>query len=130
MAPIAMNGEEARLSERLLGYCGIDCAACLAFIGTKTGRRGRLADAALRASDTSHCYSPDDMLCDGCTILGGRTAACCRGCRVRECAAAAVVTNCADCADYPCILLAACWARHESPDAHSTLDRLRPAPAR
>lgn len=82
----------------MLGYCGIDCDACLAYRGTVTSDSELLERAA---GDFWHgAYSAKDWVCLGCTPADqGFLAAFCAKCGIRACAIDKGVQNCAACDD-------------------------------
>ncbi len=111
-------------SEEMIGYCGIDCTSCDAFIATQAN------DSALREK-TAKKWSkefnypglrPEDISCNGC-LSNGPLFSHCHDCEIRKCAMEKGVKNCAYCSDYPCEKL---QKFHERvPSAKATLDGLR-----
>ncbi len=108
----------------MIGYCGLDCARCEAFIATQNN------DDALRAkvaAEWAKSYNapikPEHINCTGCHSAGVKTYYCEQLCEVRKCASQKSIRTCADCPDYPCSVLAHFFAA--APQAKATLDALR-----
>jgi len=108
----------------MIGYCGLDCEQCEAFIATRTN------DDALRAQvaeQWSRSYNapikPEHINCTGCQSAGVKTYYCDQLCEIRKCAVTKSVSTCADCADYPCSVLAEMF--RVAPQAKAMLDGLR-----
>jgi len=108
----------------MIGYCGLDCEQCGAFIATKNN------DDALRvkvAEEWARLYNapirPEHINCTGCQSAGVKTHYCDQLCEIRKCAAEKTVSTCADCSDYPCSVLDEIFRM--APQAKTTLDGLR-----
>lgn len=87
----------------LFAYCGLNCAECPAYIATQENndnKRKRVAEEWQKAFNPN--IKPEDINCDGCTIQSNRLFAHCLECKVRLCAIAKGVKNCAHCSDYAC----------------------------
>lgn len=81
-----------------LGYCGLDCTKCAAFIATKNNDESlRRKTAKLWAELNNAPISPADINCEGCKIDGKKTYFCQRLCAIRKCAIRRAVENCGDC---------------------------------
>lgn len=109
---------------KVLGMCGLDCAACPAYIAYKTD------DQALRvkiAAEWSKQYNvpmkPEDINCVGCLKTKGPQIGHCSECEIRKCGLAKRVKNCALCADYPCDKISQFIA--QVPPAEANLDEAR-----
>ncbi len=91
----------------MLGYCGISCAECAAYKGTVGTDTAQLEKAAGSFWDGAH--SAAEWVCLGCTPADqGFLAEFCATCRIRGCAIAKGVANCAACDGY-----AACSLLHD-----------------
>ncbi len=108
----------------MIGYCGLNCTQCEAYVATLHD------DDALRAKvaeEWSKMYNaalkPADINCTGCQSAGPKTYHCEHLCEIRKCATKRSFSTCADCGDYPCALLAPIL--QAAPAAKSTLDALR-----
>jgi hypothetical protein len=118
--------EQNRRAAKTLGVCGLDCAACPAFIARKT------EDQALRvktAAEWSKLYKtglkPEDINCVGCLKAEGVHFGPCDGCEIRKCGQARKAKNCALCTDYPCEKIANFIAN--VPPAKANLDDVQRA---
>ena len=108
----------------MIGYCGLDCERCEAFIATQNN------DDALRvkvAEEWAKLYDapikPEHINCTGCKSAGVKTCYCEQLCEVRKCASKKSVGTCAGCSDYPCSVLG--HLLEAAPQAKTTLDALR-----
>jgi hypothetical protein len=83
----------------MLGYCGINCDECAAYKGTVSTDIGLLEKAA--GSYWDGAYSAQEWVCLGCTPADqGFLAKYCATCKIRTCAIAKGVQNCAACDGY------------------------------
>ncbi|MFC2077807.1 DUF3795 domain-containing protein [Candidatus Bipolaricaulota bacterium] len=83
----------------MLGYCGIDCAACPAYRGTVTTNPELLEKAA--GEYEAGAFSAEEWVCLGCTPADqGFLATYCAKCKIRACAVEKGVQNCAACDEY------------------------------
>lgn len=108
----------------MIGYCGLDCDQCGAFIATKNNDdalRVKVAEEWARLYDAP--IKPEHINCTGCQSAGVKTYYCDALCEIRKCAAEKTVDTCADCSDYPCFVLDEFL--HMAPQAKTTLDGLR-----
>ena len=108
----------------MIGYCGLDCEQCGAFIATQNN------DDALRvkvAEEWARLYNapikPEHINCTGCQSTGVKTYYCDQMCEIRKCATKKSVSTCADCSDYACSALNAIL--RQAPQAKARLDALR-----
>jgi hypothetical protein len=108
----------------MIGYCGLDCEQCGAFIATQNN------DDALRvkvAEEWARLYNapikPEHINCTGCQSAGVKTYYCDQLCEIRKCATKKSVSTCAGCSDYPCSVLD--QILRMAPQAKATLDALR-----
>jgi hypothetical protein len=111
-----------------LAMCGLDCAACPAFIAYRTN------DQALRAKTAAEWsgnfvkarLQPEDINCVGCLKLEGVQFRHCRECDIRQCGLAREVKNCALCPEYSsCEKIAKFIAG--APPARANLEEVRRA---
>ena len=108
----------------MIGYCGLDCEQCEAFIATRTNddaMRAKVAEQWARSYGAP--IQPEHINCTGCLSAGVKTLYCDQMCEIRKCAMRRSVGTCADCADYPCSVLDAML--QIAPQAKATLDGLR-----
>ncbi len=89
--------------DMMLGYCGLDCEKCEAFIATqKNDDALRATVAAKWAKDYGAPIKPEDINCTGCLSTGVKTYYCDQLCEVRKCAVGRSVATCAECSDFAC----------------------------
>jgi hypothetical protein len=108
----------------LIGYCGIDCSACPAYIAKKTDdlelrKKTAIEWTAMFSAD----FSPEDINCDGCIRLGQHINYCSNLCEIRKCAMDKNVENCAYCREYACAKLQEFL--NQVPDAAKRLDEIK-----
>jgi hypothetical protein len=108
----------------MIGYCGLDCDQCGAFIATRNN------DDALRAKvakEWATLYNapikPEHINCTGCQSTGVKTYYCDQMCEIRKCAMKKSVTTCAQCSDFSCSLVDEVF--RIAPQAKKTLEALR-----
>ena len=58
-------------ANRIIAYCGLDCAECPAYIATRAGDEARLAETATEWSSDDYPVSAAEVPCDGCVQQGG-----------------------------------------------------------
>ena len=108
----------------MIGYCGLDCEQCGAFIATQNNEdalRGKVADEWARLYNAP--IKPEHINCTGCQSTGVKTYYCDQMCEIRKCATKKSVSTCADCSDYPCSVLDEILRM--APQAKTKLDALR-----
>jgi hypothetical protein len=90
--------------EKMLAYCGLVCTDCPAYIATQSNDPAAMEKVAeqWRKQFNMPQITADSILCDGCTLTGGRLSGYCQTCKIRACAMDRSVPNCAHCADYAC----------------------------
>jgi len=108
----------------MIGYCGLDCAQCEAFLATQNddnALRAKVAEEWARLNNAR--ILPEHINCTGCQSVGVRTYYCDQLCEIRKCAVEKPVSTCADCTDYPCSSLDGIF--RSAPQAKATLDELK-----
>ena len=81
-----------------IGYCGLDCEKCDAYIATITDNQSlREKTAALWASMNNVPILPEHINCNGCHGNGIKTIFCEHMCEIRKCAKEKNVTICIEC---------------------------------
>lgn len=89
--------------DRLIGFCGLTCSECPAFVATINDNDVQREKIAKQwTQEYKHEFKTEDINCDGCTQLQGRHVGYCDMCEVRSCAIEKNVKNCAYCEDYAC----------------------------
>lgn len=118
--------EQNKREGKMLAMCGLDCAACPAFIAHKTDDQAlRTKTAAEWSKQFNVTIKPEDVNCVGCLKTEGPHIGHCAECEIRKCGLAKGVKNCALCADYPCEKIAGFLAN--VPPAKANLEELRRA---
>ncbi len=108
----------------MIGYCGIDCVQCEAFIATRNDDNKLRAKVAEEWGKLNNVpISPEHINCTGCKSEGVKTYYCDQLCEIRKCATAKLVSTCADCSEYYCSSLAKIF--RSVPQAKATLDELK-----
>jgi len=108
----------------MIGYCGLDCAQCEAFIATQNDDdelRAKVAEKWAKLNNVP--IKPEHINCTGCQSVGVKTYYCDQLCEIRKCATEKRVSTCADCADYPCSTLGEIF--RSAPQAKARLDELK-----
>jgi len=86
--------------EKLIAYCGLDCAQCGAYLAMKNN------DQALREKTAtewtvahSFDFTPDMINCTSCKGSGVQVGHCSQ-CEIRKCAVGKGVVNCGACGEF------------------------------
>jgi hypothetical protein len=109
---------------KMLGMCGLDCAACPAFIAHKTNDEVLREKTAGEWSRQFHvAFKSADIDCVSCLKVEGVHIGHCAECGIRQCGLARKVKNCALCDDYPCPTIANFIAN--VPPAKANLEEVR-----
>ncbi len=112
------------MSEKKIGFCGLDCAACPAYHAAERftlEERQKTADQWSTQFNTA--LSARDVDCNGCTETAGPHVGYCAVCQIRLCGLEKKVSTCAACADYGCDKLEGFLKN--VPQARANLERLR-----
>lgn len=89
--------------KKRIACCGVDCAACDAFIATRDDNEElRRATAARWSRQLGVPVAPDYINCDGCQQTGGRHLEYCSICGIRNCCLEKQIDTCAQCDRYVC----------------------------
>jgi hypothetical protein len=86
-----------------IAACGFDCRNCPAYQATQSNdqaERERIAEKWSKANGQK--MTPENILCDGCRVPGGRLVAYCASCNIRTCAQSQGYLTCAHCPRMPC----------------------------
>ncbi len=88
----------------MISFCGLDCAACPAYIATQNNdQEGLRKTAETWSKQLNLDIKPEDCICDGChPYEGSRLGGYCNECPMRACGLRRSYPNCAYCPDYPC----------------------------
>ncbi len=86
---------------KTLAMCGLDCAACPAFIAYQTNDQALRAKTAAEWSKAFKVeLKPEDINCVGCLKTKGVQFSHCRECDIRQCGLTRKVKNCGLCPEY------------------------------
>ncbi len=114
------------MAKKLIAYCGLVCSACDAYKATQKNDMAALGRVAKQWSQEygyGDSLTAKDCICDGCTT-NGRKIGHCNDCKIRACAAAMDIPNCAHCVDFDtCQTLDGFLVN--VPDARTTLEAVR-----
>lgn len=112
--------------EKMISYCGLDCAACPVYRATQNNDDAERAKvAAMWSKLFKFEFKPEHINCDGCLNTGGRLFGHCSNCQVRLCGMDRKVENCAHCDDYLCGKLQGMLAMIPNPAARQNLEEIR-----
>jgi len=113
--------------DKMIAYCGLDCAQCPAYQATQANDRESLEKTAAmwREQFNSPYITADNIVCDGC-MQDERLSGYCSMCKIRACASDKGITTCAPCPEYKVCEDLAEFHAH-APEAKSVLDGLRSA---
>ncbi len=112
---------------QIIAVCGLDCAACDAYLATQAkdeAAKEKIA-ARWRAEYGNPKIDAAYVTCDGCLDASGRLGGHCLECEQRLCAVGRGLPNCAHCPEYACEKLAKLLAY--IPDGKARLDAIRAA---
>jgi hypothetical protein len=110
--------------EEDVAYCGLVCAECPAYQGTRHDNVELLERAAKVWSEAyDEELTADSIRCNGCKSLTGPHSVTCITCKIRICARDREVENCALCDEYGCDTLEAILVH--APEAREKLEEIR-----
>ena len=82
----------------MIGYCGLDCEKCDAYLATVHDDQVLREKTAKLWAELNHApILPEHINCRGCRADGVKTVFCESLCGVRQCALKKGVTTCGDC---------------------------------
>lgn len=82
----------------MIGYCGLDCEKCDAYIATVNDDESlREKTAKLWAELNNAPILAEHINCEGCRMDGAKTLFCDSLCTIRQCALQKGVITCGDC---------------------------------
>jgi hypothetical protein len=108
--------------DKIIGYCGLVCSGCPAYVATQADDRAALERvvAQWRQEFNAPDMTVESIICDGCLTDQGRKCGHCSQCEIRACAMGRGLANCAHCDEYACERLQGFFGF--APDARVTLD--------
>lgn len=84
--------------KEMIGYCGLDCEKCDAYLATVNDDQAlREKTAQLWAELNNAPILPEHINCEGCRAKGVKTVFCENICEIRKCALNKGVSICGDC---------------------------------
>ncbi len=111
------------MTEKIIGFCGLICNECPAFIATKNNdHEKRKETAKLWSKEFKTEIKPDEINCTGCTVEGVKFTHCKYSCEIRKCGLGKNIKNCAYCEQYPCVKLREFFKM--APNCELTLDKI------
>jgi hypothetical protein len=119
-----MENREVDVAQ-IIAVCGLDCAACEAYIATQAGDEAAKEKVAAkwRVQYNSLKIDAKSITCDGCLSDTGRLCGHCLECGPRLCAVERGLPNCAHCPDFGCKKISGLLKF--IPDAKTRLDEIR-----
>ena len=94
------------MPEKMIAFCGLDCAACPAFFASQRlslEERQKVADQWSKEFNAS--LQAVDVDCVGCTAREGVHVGHCSVCEMRQCGLSKGLTTCAACPEFACAKL-------------------------
>ena len=92
------NDKKIEAKRDMIGYCGLDCEKCDAYIATKNNDDALREKTAKLWSELNHAtILPEHINCTGCRADGIKTFYCENLCAVRKCALQKGFATCGDC---------------------------------
>ena len=83
-----------------IGYCGLDCEACDAYLATPHDDQALREKTAKLWAELNHApILPEHIHCEGCRSEGVKTLFCESLCEIRRCALEKGVATCGGCPD-------------------------------
>lgn len=83
---------------KMIGYCGLDCEKCDAYLATLHSDQALREKTAKAWSELNHVLIlPENINCQGCRGEGVKTVFCESFCEIRQCALKKGFETCADC---------------------------------
>ena len=99
----------------MIGYCGLDCEKCDAYIATVNDDQAlREKTAKLWAKLNNAPILPEHINCEGCRMNGAKTVFCEHICEIRKCASKKGFFTCGDCSGFKNLPDCPCDSRKQS----------------
>lgn len=95
-----MHDWRYNLMKDMIGFCGLDCEKCDAYMATINDDQAlREKTAKLWAELNNAPILPEHINCEGCRIDGVKTVFCENICVVRQCAVRKGLVSCGECSE-------------------------------
>ncbi len=108
---------------KLIGYCGIDCVNCPAYISfIKDDDELREKTAKQWTEMFKYNFKKEEINCEGCRVGKIHTYYCDSMCNIKKCAETRSIESCALCVDYPCQMISDFIK--DIPEAKANLDKI------
>ena len=92
--------EEEHKMKKMIGYCGLDCEKCDAYLATINDDQALREKTAKLWAELNHApILPEHIHCQGCRVDGVKTIFCDKLCAIRQCALKKGMATCGNCAD-------------------------------
>lgn len=86
--------------KEMIGYCGLDCEKCDAYLATVNDDRVLCEKTAKLWAELNNApILPEHINCEGCRVNGAKTVFCEHMCEIRKCALEKGVPTCGGCPD-------------------------------
>lgn len=86
--------------KKMIGYCGLDCEKCDAYIATINDDQVLREKTAKLWSELNNApILPEHINCQGCRVEGVKTVFCDSFCEIRQCALKKEMITCGECPD-------------------------------
>lgn len=90
--------QEVHSMKDMIGYCGLDCEKCDAYLATLHDDHALREKTAKLWAELNHApILPEHINCDGCRVDGRKTVYCDSLCGIRQCALQKGVKTCGSC---------------------------------
>lgn len=87
--------------KKMIGYCGLDCEKCDAYLATLHNDQALREKTAKAWAELNQApILPEHINCEGCRVDGKKTIFCDNLCGVRQCALKKGVTTCGGCPEF------------------------------
>ena len=84
----------------MIGYCGLDCEKCDAYIATINDDQALREKTAKQWAELNNApILPEHINCEGCRVDGVKTVFCEHLCEIRKCASKKGFSTCGNCSE-------------------------------
>ena len=86
--------------KKMIGYCGLDCEKCDAYLATINNDDALREKTAKKWSELNNItITPEMINCEGCRVDGVKTYFCGNLCEIRKCAQKRNFATCGECSE-------------------------------